>query len=484
MSTQGVGTFAINSFWESGRLIFYEKAYGHTTTGDVFILGADYVQVGDTANDVDFKWYGTTTGSFILDAAAHTLAMTGMATSTDGVVTITDATATSSTTTGALIVTGGIATAADITCGDDLFMSNGGVINWNGGEVTLTNGTSTLDIASTWTAGMSDELLSAVITTTATLGSYANAVFGKIDASTTGKSVGTLAAVGAEIDVATAGTQGGYWCYQGDMNFPTGATITPWGSAAGFFYLSAWGSGISDFDTDGRLFSINGLTAAAGKLLSANKQTLKVDFDNGTTRYMVLSQTENGLGIGVSGTEASYTAGSPLMTLYATAAGSGSTNCEPFYMYSILTGTSPVGGRARFHTYTNVVAGSWVNSIKGLLEFGTNGRTIGLASAILGELALNAATNIGSYACFEAEISGNSAVLPTSGTGGFFFCNGSGTNVDAQIDSLASLFVFGDGLDAASGKFIDTDKTALTAYGGIRIYIEGVGIKWIPVVSA
>jgi hypothetical protein len=144
MATQGVGTFAINSFWESGRLIYYEKAYGHTTTGDVFILGADYVQVGDTANDVNFVWKGDTTGTFTLDAGAHTLALTGMATSTDGAVTITNATATSSTTTGALIVTGGIATAADITCGDDLFMSNGGVINFNAGNLTLTHSAGTL----------------------------------------------------------------------------------------------------------------------------------------------------------------------------------------------------------------------------------------------------------------------------------------------------------------------------------------------------
>jgi hypothetical protein len=144
MSTQGVGTFAINSFWESGRLIFYEKAYGHTTTGDVFILGADYVQVGDTANDVNFVWKGSSTGTFTLDAGAHTLALTGMATSTDGAVTITNATATSSTTTGALIVTGGIATAADITCGDDLFMSSGGVINFNAGNLTLTHSAGTL----------------------------------------------------------------------------------------------------------------------------------------------------------------------------------------------------------------------------------------------------------------------------------------------------------------------------------------------------
>lgn len=89
MATQGVGTYKLNAFWEEGRLIYYEKAYGHTTTGDVFILGHDYVQVGDTANDVNLVWKGTTTGTFTLDAGAHTLALTGMATSSDGAVTIT-----------------------------------------------------------------------------------------------------------------------------------------------------------------------------------------------------------------------------------------------------------------------------------------------------------------------------------------------------------------------------------------------------------
>ncbi len=147
MSSQAVGTYKLNSFWESGRLIFYEKAYGHTTTGSVFILGHDYVQVGDTANDVDLAWKGTTTGTFTLDAADHTLVMTGVATSTDGAVTITNATATSSTTTGALIVTGGIATAADITCGDDLFMSSAGVINFNAGNVTITHAANKLTFA-------------------------------------------------------------------------------------------------------------------------------------------------------------------------------------------------------------------------------------------------------------------------------------------------------------------------------------------------
>ncbi len=212
MSTQGVGNFAINAFWESGRLIYYEKAYGHTTTGNVFILGADYVQVGDTANDVNFQWKGDTTGTFTLDAGAHTLALTGMATSTDGAVTITNATATSSTTTGALIVTGGIATAADITCGDDLFMSNGGVINFNAGNVTLTHATNALTFAtSRATAAMDDGY-----------GMF------EIDATVTGIGTGHAAASSSWLNIPSGtAAAGSYQCARNDGVYEAvGATIT------------------------------------------------------------------------------------------------------------------------------------------------------------------------------------------------------------------------------------------------------------------
>jgi hypothetical protein len=224
MSTQGVGTFAINSFWESGRLIFYEKAYGHTTTGDVFILGADYVQVGDTANDVNFVWKGSSTGTFTLDAGAHTLALTGMATSTDGAVTITNATATSSTTTGALIVTGGIATAADITCGDDLFMAATGVINFGAGDITITGGTNTLAIAgasvgvtfdgpvATTIAALTAGDAYSGIKSSVTCASPNNAIgaAGYVEATYTGTGAGHFYAFGSWINFGASAVTGAY----------------------------------------------------------------------------------------------------------------------------------------------------------------------------------------------------------------------------------------------------------------------------------
>jgi len=103
------------------------------------------VKVGNTAQDVDFQYYGTGSLSAIIDCGAKTLTLVGITSTTNKPLTITDATATSSTTTGALIVTGGIATAADITCGDDLFMaSSGAVINFNSGNLTLTHSSGTI----------------------------------------------------------------------------------------------------------------------------------------------------------------------------------------------------------------------------------------------------------------------------------------------------------------------------------------------------
>ena len=254
MATQGVGTFAINSFWESGRLIFYEKAYGHTTTGNVFILGADYVQVGDTANDVNFAWKGDTTGTFTLDAGAHTLAMTGVATSTDGAVTITNATATSSTTTGALIVTGGIATAADITCGDDLFMSNGGVINFNAGNVTITHSTGALTVAATWaTPAATGRPFGVNLSITAAMGSYSNALKGNVTYGAAGYTTGLGSAVNAEITLSAGTVQGNYAPVESEITMGTGAST---GTATGFMYCNSTGTGSTAFESNGHLVII------------------------------------------------------------------------------------------------------------------------------------------------------------------------------------------------------------------------------------
>lgn len=78
MSTQGKGTYLINSSWASGSLVFYEKTVGRTATGDIFTIGTSAVKIGGTSQDCDFQIYGTGSKSAIVDIGASTFTLTGI----------------------------------------------------------------------------------------------------------------------------------------------------------------------------------------------------------------------------------------------------------------------------------------------------------------------------------------------------------------------------------------------------------------------
>ncbi len=142
--THGIGTFGINSKFASGNLVFYEKTVGRTATGDVFTVGTAAVKVGGTSQDVDFQVYGTGSLSAIIDIGAATFALVGLAASTDGIFTISNATEATSTTAGALVVTGGIAFAKDMYVGDDVFLTSAAKLDWAAGNALLTHSTGLL----------------------------------------------------------------------------------------------------------------------------------------------------------------------------------------------------------------------------------------------------------------------------------------------------------------------------------------------------
>ena len=162
---------------------------------------------------------------------------------------------------------------------------------------------------------------------------------------------------------------------------------------------------------------------------------------------------------------------------------SGSVSIEPFLMEMTMAGVGGVGGRARFYMTTNVALAGWSNALKAHVVYGAAGKTTGLGTAFCAELELSEGTTSGTYAALEAELIATTGDSTGTATG-FIFCNADGTGEDSVVDANAHLFVFGDALDAASGRFINTDKTTHTAYGGIPIYITGVGTRWLAVVSA
>lgn len=185
--------------------------------------------------------------------------------------------------------------------------------------------------------------------------------------------------------------------------------------------------------------------------------------------------------IGSSGTPIVLTAGAPIFELYSTSGDTTSTNSEPFYVQSTMTGAGGHGGRAKFYLAANAALGGWSNALKAQVVYDNAGSTSGMGSAFCAELELSTGTTGGTYAPVESELVANTGDSLGTGTG-FFYCNAGGTAAD-DIDSGAYLFIFGAGLDAASGKFFDTDKTTHNAYAGIPISIEGVGTKYIPVVD-
>ena len=162
----------VSSRWSSGELIFHEKT-GLSTLYDVLKLGTGAVTIGSATNDVDFKYYGTSSISAIIDCGGSSFTLVGINMATDEPIVITDDTASTSTTTGALIVTGGVGIAKGLFVGEvvsvgtvrqpdasdgaalgttslmwmDLFLASGGVINFNAGDVTITHSTNDIAIA-------------------------------------------------------------------------------------------------------------------------------------------------------------------------------------------------------------------------------------------------------------------------------------------------------------------------------------------------
>ena len=69
----------IRSNWSGGDLYFHEAlAARPADLYNILTIADDAVTVGSATNDINFSWLGTTTGTFVLDAALHTLVTTGL----------------------------------------------------------------------------------------------------------------------------------------------------------------------------------------------------------------------------------------------------------------------------------------------------------------------------------------------------------------------------------------------------------------------
>ena len=174
--------------------------------------------------------------------------------------------------------------------------------------------------------------------------------------------------------------------------------------------------------------------------------------------------------IGSSSSPKTYTEGTPAVAWYFTCANTSSTNAEPFYVKSVMTGAGGYGGRCRFHAYTAAALQTNFMALKAYSEFGSGGSCAGLATALCAELVMPNANVGGTYFPLELEYVAGGTSTQASHRG-WIYCNSTG-DADGDFDDNGVLFYL-DGLTAGSGHLYDTTANAATGDATLKISIGG-----------
>jgi hypothetical protein len=162
------------------------------------------------------------------------------------------------------------------------------------GAVTI----STANITQTMTGASavnSVEALQVTVSTAVKLGQWTNAVMAKVDLTTAGYSAGIVGVVCAELDFPGDGVTGGsgqYHCFEAEMNLAG----TTGGVPKSFLNMNIWGAQKAEFDTDGFIFDIQGVSVGSGKVFQVSDHTaghaLRIRV-NDTPYYILLSDSSH-----------------------------------------------------------------------------------------------------------------------------------------------------------------------------------------------
>lgn len=101
------------------------------------------------------------------------------------------------------------------------------------------------------------------MTTNVALGGWSNALKGEVVYGASGKTAGLGSAIVAEMTLEAGAADGTYAPLEIELNMPSGALT---GTLSALLYMSVNGAAKATFDTNGFLFSLQGLTANSGKL--------------------------------------------------------------------------------------------------------------------------------------------------------------------------------------------------------------------------
>ena len=129
--------------------------------------------------------------------------------------------------------------------------------------------------------------------TNVALGGWSNALKAFAEYGAAGRTNGLGSAFCAELTLSAGTTQGNYAPLEVELNIPSGASL---GTKTKFMHLSVQGTDVTNMDDSGYLMSLNGLTAASGKLFQANTaaaatHALRMDIDG--VDYFVMLTDQN-----------------------------------------------------------------------------------------------------------------------------------------------------------------------------------------------
>jgi len=356
----------------------------------------------------------------------------------------------------------------------DLFLASGGVINFNANEITMTHSTigtgGKIKVETEWaTGGATGRPFESYLTIAdaTRLGGYANAMKAMVDCEESGGvgagTVGLLSAMNNEMGMPNGTCWGNYTCVEMEYVDQSSTSFGRPGAGSGamFMYMAATGT-VTNFDSDGMLWSLNGLTAAAGALLSVNSQTLRTDLDQGTLRYLVLSQAEDVCQLAITAVAASGTK----RCIYG-----------KYTSYSSMTSGNLVGVRGEVTIAANLTASTavFLYGVQGKLICGsyTLQAKAGHACAVLGQLDVAGSTiTSGKVSAIAADIYG-----ANSGTyayiNGFYLEAVGGGVINSYFRAYGkSTYVF----DLVSNNHLlynmNTSGAASTAAGWLKIRVD------------
>jgi len=292
--------------------------------------------------------------------------------------------------------------------GADLATATDNAVNIIATTSITTGSNYAVEISHTNTAGSAANLGALFATTTAGAnGSGFMGLMSRVDMDTYQASTGGANALYGEILLPNDTQNGGEYhvavltLAEKGTSFASSATVD---IPTSFLKFETWGGGADWVDDDDYLFYMNGFTAEADHLVSLTSQTARVNVGK-KDRYMVLSQMQDGLGLGVSGTPMVLAATTDQATeIFSTGS---STSGNHFHNYIKTTSTAQTTG-GHFALYVeNDVAYQAAGQMGGYFKVDMNAvqAPTGGASVVNAELVMpTGVQNGGQYNAFVADV--------------------------------------------------------------------------------